>query len=374
MTTFNRRQWLKTAGITSSLSILSTIPTIAKNTEQNFILPKTRLNDLVRLSSNENPFGPSPKVREAMKQAFDRVCRYPGMDIPELVEMIAQKEKVYPENIVVTAGSTEGLKICGQVYGIQRGEILTADPVYKALISYAEQFGCYINRVPLNSKMEHDLEEMEKRLSQNTQLVFMCNPSNPSGTIVNAELYKSFCDRVSKRTLVFSDEAYYDYITTPKYPSMTQLVREGKNVIVSKTFSKVYGLAGIRIGYLIARPDIVERLIQKRMAGPNMLAIHAAKAALKDEEFYQFSIQKNQEAKKHLTETLDSLGLHYVPSHTNFVFFHAKRPIETVIAAMKKQGVKIGRPFPPLEDWCRISTGTMDQMKILRQGMEKVFA
>lgn len=372
MTNLNRRQWLKTAGITGGVSLFAGLPSLTlANASPAPVSPKT--DDIIRLSSNENPFGPSPKVREAMIKAFDVVCRYPFGYLPELSEMIAKKEGVSADHIVVTAGSTEGLKMCGLVFGVQRGEIIAADPVYKSLISYAEQFGCHINKVPHNDRMEHDLEEMEKRISQNTQLVFFCNPTNPCGTIVDAKKAEDFCNRVSEKTILFSDEAYYDYIAEPDYPSMTKLVKQGKNVIVSKTFSKVYGLAGIRIGYLVARPDLAQRIREKRMAGPNMLAIHAAKAALKDTEFYQFSLNENLKARKHLYQTLDELNLAYVPSHTNFVFFHAKRPIQKVISGMLEYGVRVGRPFPPLTDWCRVSTGRMEDMELLRAGMRKVF-
>ncbi len=373
MTNLNRRQWLKTAGITGGVSLFAGLPALtAANASPLTSSPK--VDEIIRLSSNENPFGPSKKVRQAMIDAFDLACRYPYGYIPDLAKMIADKEGVSADHIVVTAGSTEGLKICGQVFGIQRGEIIAADPVYKSLISYAEQFGCYINRVPLNDKMEHDLEEMEKRISSDTQLVFFCNPSNPSGTLIDAKQAEDFCERVSDKTMLFSDEAYCDYIAEPDYPSMTKLVKKGKNVIVSKTFSKVYGLAGIRIGYLIARPDIVKRLLQKRMAGPNVLAIQAAKEALRDKEFYEFSLDQNLKARNHLYETLDELKLRYVPSHTNFVFFHAKKPVQEVIQAMVKEGVRVGRPFPPLTDWCRVSTGRMEDMELLRAGMRKVFA
>ncbi len=372
MTALNRRQWLKTTGAASALSLLGGFQSLA-NTTNSLSDDPSELEEIVRLSSNENPYGPSEQVREAMIRAFDKACRYPHMDYMSIVKMIAKKDGVEPENVVVTAGSWEGLKMTGLIYGIQRGEIIAADPVYKSLLTYAEHFGAYINRVPLNDKMEHDLEEMERRISQNTSLVFLCNPSNPSGTLLEANKFKDFCRTVSDKTLVFSDEAYFDYITVPNYPSMIELVKEGKNVIVSRTFSKVYGLAGIRIGYLVARPDIISRLIPKRMAGPNMLAIHAAKAALKDKAFYQFSLKKNEEAKNIIYETLDDLNLEYAPSHTNFVFFKTGRPIQAVQIDLKNTGVQVGRPFPPLTDWCRVSTGTIEQVEKLARGLREVF-
>lgn len=153
---------------------------------------------------------------------------------------------------------------------------------------------------------------------------------------------------------------------------MVELVKENMNVIVSKTFSKVYGMAGLRIGYLVARPDIAARLQKNIMAMTNVLAIEAAKEALKDDDFYKFSVAKNMEAKTMIYKTLNDLGLEYVASHTNFVFFKSGRHINELIPEMEKENVLIGRPFPPFFDWARISTGTMDDMKLFDQALRKV--
>src|SRR5690606_2268023 len=151
-----------------------------------------------------------------------------------------------------------------------------AEPTYLSLLNYAEEMGGHIHMVPVDDQMGHDLEEMEKRITSKTGLVFVCNPNNPTGTLLPADKMRDFCESISHRTMVFADEAYFDYITEPDYPSMVELVKEGANVIVSRTFSKVYGLAGIRIGYLIARPDIISRLSQATMAGLSVTAAFAA--------------------------------------------------------------------------------------------------
>jgi histidinol-phosphate aminotransferase len=153
---------------------------------------------------------------------------------------------------------------------------------------------------------------------------------------------------------------------------MVELVKQGRNLIVSKTFSKVYGLAGLRVGYLIARPDIAGRLKKSVMANTNILAIAAAQEALKDDEFYKFSIIRNKEAKAHIYNTLDELKLEYIKSHTNFVFFKSGRPINGLIADMQNEGVIIGRPFPPFYNWARISTGTMEQVGQFGTALKKV--
>lgn len=316
----------------------------------------------VRLGSNENPYGPSQKVRQVMQENFDLSCRYPWAYNGTLRDMIAKKEGVTPDHIVLVAGSTEGLKITGITYAGPGEEIISGLPTFLSMMEYAKVWGADINWVPLDKEMNYDLQEIEKRVSAKTKLVFLCNPNNPTGKLLPAKDVMDFCNTVSQKTMVFSDEAYYDYIEDPNYPSMVELVKQGKNVIVSRTLSKVYGLAGIRIGYLVARPDIAQKLNERVVANTNIMAIEAGKAALQDQDFYNFSLQKNKEARKMIESTLDQLGLDYLPSQANFVFFHAKQDVKKLAENMLAKEVIIGRPFPPFDDWCRISTGTLEEV------------
>ncbi len=327
---------------------------------------------IAKLNFNENPYGPSAIVRSAVTNAFDSACRYPYLEIFDLVERIARKEGVTTKHIVLTGGSTEGLKAAGLTYVVDGGEIIAADPTFQALMTYAEHFGAYVHRVPVNEALEHNLEAMAARMNSKTRMVYLCNPNNPTGTIIEKNKLKDFCASVGKKTMVFSDEAYYDFITEADYPSMVELVKKDMNVIVSKTFSKVYGMAGMRIGYLVARPDIASRLKKSIMAMTNMLAIYGAKAALEDDDFYKFSIAKNWEAKQMLYKALDDLKLNYVPSHTNFVFFESGRPIKTLQKQMLDEKVAIGRPFPPFNNWARISTGKIEDVKLFGTALKKV--
>jgi histidinol-phosphate aminotransferase len=217
------------------------------------------------------------------------------------------------------------------------------------------------------------LDAIEKQISSKTKLVFLCNPNNPTGTLVSAQKLVDFCEVASKKTIVFSDEAYYDFIEEPNYPSMVDAVKRGDNVIVSKTFSKVYGMAGLRVGYLIAKPEIAQQIRQNVVAMSNVLAVEAAKEALKDEAFYNFSLKKNKEAKQRIYKLLDHLKLDYVISHTNFIFFHSRRDIRALGPEMLEKGVRIGRPFPPFYDWCRISTGTSEEVDLFIKGMLEIY-
>ncbi|WP_411030574.1 pyridoxal phosphate-dependent aminotransferase [Spongiimicrobium sp. 3-5] len=368
MKNIDRRQWLKTAGLSGGFMLFGGLNAVAMEATPSAIQPYR----VAQLNSNENPFGPSKKVRAAITNTFDEACRYPFRALTGLVEMIAEKEGVTKDCVVVTGGSTEGLKAAGLTYGIGGGELIAADPTFQAMLRYAENLGAYVHRVPLNDEMEHDLETMAKRVTSKTRLIFICNPNNPTGTLLNKDKLLSFCKAIDDKAVVFSDEAYYDFITEPDYPSMVQLVKAGRNVIVSKTFSKVFGLAGMRIGYLIARPDIARRLRANVMANSNILAIEAAKEALRDNDFYKFSILKNVEAKNYLYQTFNDMGLPYIKSHTNFVFFKTGRPIQELNAAMRKENVWIGRPFPPLYNWARISTGRMEDMQLFGAALKKV--
>lgn len=368
----SRRAWLKKVALGSGLTLMGAPALQAMYNEP--VLRRESLQNIAKLNSNENPYGPSPKVRKAITNAFDKACRYPSFVFRPLLEKIAATEGVSTDHIVVTGGSTEGLKAVGLTYGLHGGELIAADPTFQSMLTYAENMGAYVHRVPVDLKMQHDLSAMENRINSNTRLLFLCNPNNPTGTLIPKQELLSFCERVSKKTTIFSDEAYYDFITDGDYPSMVDMVKAERNVIVSKTFSKVYGLAGLRIGYLVARPDIAKRIRKNIMAMTNVLAIAAALEALKDDDFYTYSIAKNEAAKTNIYTTLDDLGLDYIPSHTNFVFFRSGRSIAELIPAMAKENVLIGRPFPPFDEWARISTGTPTDMERFDVALKKVFS
>lgn len=372
MTGISRRNWLKSASLGSGLALLGgagIVPSLSAEEIRKYN-PRP-LAGPIRLGSNENPYGPSEKMRQAMVAAFDNGCRYPWGYNASLVKMIAEKEGVPEDHIVLVAGSTEGLKVTGITFA-QGGEIISCAPTFLSMMEYAELWGTDINWVPLNKDLDFDLDEIEKRVSHETRLVFLCNPNNPTGKLLPADKVMDFCETVSKRAVVFSDEAYYDYITEPNYPSMVELVKKGHDVIVSRTLSKVYGLAGIRMGYLIARPALAQKLKDRVVANTNIMAIEAGKAALADKEFYQFSLQKNAEAKALLTQTLDELKLPYLESHANFVFFQSGKDVAELGKTMAQKGFIIGRPFPPLNDWCRISTGTIEEVTLYNQAIKEV--
>ncbi len=368
MKTTDRRHWLKTMSLTGGFALLGGLDALALSAPaKNY-----KTGDIAKLNSNENPYGPSKLVRQTITDSFDKACRYPFGVLKDLVHLLAEKEGVTKDHIVVTGGSTEGLKAVGLTYGLKDGELIAADPTFQSMLRYAEHYGATVHRVHVDAHMNHDLDAMAAKVNDKTSLIFICNPNNPTGTLIEKNKLRDFCLAMESKAMIFSDEAYYDFITEPDYPSMVELVKEERNLIVSKTFSKVFGMAGLRIGYLVARPDIATRLKASVMAMTNTLAIEAAKTALIDDDFYKFSLMKNIECKKIIYTTLDDLGLEYVPSHSNFVFFKSGRHINDLSMAMAKENVLIGRPFPPFYNWARISTGTIEQVEQFGTALKKV--
>tara|TARA_B100000575_G_scaffold223629_1_gene184095 strand:- start:14995 stop:16125 length:1131 start_codon:yes stop_codon:yes gene_type:complete len=362
----SRREWFKSSIGLGGLMITPSILTAEEIKKYN---PRP-FSDVVKLSSNENPYGPSERVRNAIIDSFVDACRYPYEYILELQKILAKKHNVSPESIVITGGSNEALRVTGLAVADQGGKIIAGQPTYLALMKYAEAWGAKIDWVPVDSNKGYDLGEIEKRVNSKTKMVFIANPNNPTGTLLDKTSLSKFCERVVDKTLVFCDEAYYDYINEPNYPSMDYLVRENKDIIISRTFSKVYGMAGLRIGYLVLRRELADKLFgeyspygrNKIMAQTNVLAVAAAIEALKDRDFYAFSLKKANAEKDKIYKLLEHLELNYVKSSTNFVFFESKKHIETLSKEMLNMGVRVGRPFPPFYNWCRVSTGTSQEV------------
>tara|TARA_A100000164_G_scaffold152658_1_gene135550 strand:- start:445 stop:1575 length:1131 start_codon:yes stop_codon:yes gene_type:complete len=369
----SRRNLIKLLGISgASIPLTGLINSKKINLNKN---PKESIP--IKLSSNENPYGPSKKVRDAITEAFDEVCRYPYSEpynrISQLEKKIAKREGVDPGMVLVTGGSNEGLRATGRLFGIEKKEIIACKPTYLALMTYAEEFDCKINWVPLDKELKYDLNEIKNRVSDKTSMIFVCNPNNPTGTMLDSKVLENFCLNISKKTCVFVDEAYYDYSINNGYPTMTKLVKKGHNIIVSRTFSKVYGLAGLRIGYLISNEERINQLKKCTMAGTNILASHAAINAYDDNEFFNYSLNKNKEGLSFLYSLFDELDLEYKKSYTNFVFFKSGHHINRVQDFMKKKNILVGRPFPPYYNWCRISTGKIEDLEKFSTALKEFY-
>lgn len=289
----------------------------------------------------------------------------------EMKDILAKWEGVTPDHISIAAGSGDLLCQAGVAFGVEGGRIVSAFPTFPLLMNYAQVFRATWDKVNLNERLEHDYQAIAARVTSDTKLVFVCNPNNPTGTLVDPGYVKQFCEEVSKKTTVYVDEAYLEFLDPKDQVSMIDLVRQGHNVIVSKTFSKIYGLAGLRIGYVVAKPELIAKMARYNMSiANNQPAIAAAKASLGDTAFMELVRRKNAEARTHLTTYLDKKGIRYGKSHTNFVFFEAKENAAQVLTKLEEQGIGIRLWDYDHRQWYRVSIGTMEEMNIFTKAFD----
>jgi histidinol-phosphate aminotransferase len=370
-TKINRRNWLKSGALMAAGLSLGTSKWNATEAHTDAVLSPLADRPVIkaRLSSNENPFGPSQKARKALMEAIDDSYMYPREYTQQFKSMIAKEEGVTEEHILLGAGSSELLMASALNYTLKSGagsSIISADPSYASLMRSASQYGSGWEKVALTKDYAHDLEAMEKKVSEKTSLVYICNPNNPTGTIVPAAKLASFCEVVAKKKPVFVDEAYIDYVDNPKKQSMMEAVRKGQNVIVARTFSKVHGFAGLRIGYVVALPETVKELSKYCTGGMNVCAtsVRAAIASYTDADHLSYAIKKNAESRDFLYKVLKDAGYEYIPSHTNFVLFPLQMEGKRFTEEMMKRGVSIRNWEFDNKQWCRVSLGTMEQMQL----------
>ena len=334
-------------------------------------------NGNIRLNANENPYGPSEKANEAIVQNMREGNRYPFQALSELRKIVAEKEGVDTDHIHLGAGSGSILCQAGVAFGLDSGEILSGFPTFTQMMDYAKVFNAKWDKVNLNDNLEFDYEAMAARVNPKTRLVFVCNPNNPTGTLVDPSIVSPFCQEISKKSLVYSDEAYLEFLEPEMQKKVTNvgLVKKGMNVVVSRTFSKIYGLAGLRIGYIVARPDLIKKISQYQMGIPiNQHAIAAAKASLGDTEFMHLSRTKNAAARAHLEGYLKQKGYHYGKSHTNFMFFPAPINGKAILSGMQQKKILMRIWDYQDREWCRVSIGTLDEMKQFTQAFDEVIS
>jgi histidinol-phosphate aminotransferase len=383
----NRRSWIKSTALLAGAAFFS--GTITKLAAMPKKFRQTVLNDRVadqvaalesppimkaRLLANENPFGPSAAAKKAMQQSLDTSYQYPFMHMKELTSKISAHEGIREENLLMDAGSSPLLLASAMFYGKNGAEILTGDPTYNSLPADAETLGAKWIKVPLTADYQFDLDAIEAKVNSNTGLVYICNPNNPTGTILDTAKLKAFCERVSKKVPVFVDEAYIDYLPDPKGASMASLVNSGSNIIVARTFSKLYGFAGMRCGYIIAQPETVKTLAKYVVGNMSISAptLAAAIAGYQEKEFLADALKKTLASKEYLYSVLKKEGYDYIPSSANFVMFPLKMEGSRFAKEMMNRGV--GVRFWKFNDkeWCRVSIGRMDEMEAFAEAFKQL--
>lgn len=324
---------------------------------------------------NENPYGPPPAAREAIAGTIQQTCRYlTPNDEDALIALLAGREGVAPQQIVTGTGSGELLRALGLMVGREGGEIVTADPTYDELVEYGRQTGGTIVTVPLDKNLRQDLDAMQKVVTEKTRLVYLCNPHNPSGTGLNAGRIASFIEAMPPQVIVVVDEAYIEFANGPGVRSLAPLLRTGANIVVLRTFSKLYGMAGLRFGYAIAPKALAEAFGPLRMTWANVFAAPAVRAALGDIDFAANTRRRIQASRLAITGELANLGLRYAEPQGNFVFFDTGMPHARFATQMKAEHVIVGRKFAPYDNWCRITVGTEPEVDWFLKSLRKVTA
>jgi histidinol-phosphate aminotransferase len=316
-----------------------------------------------RLSLNENAFGCSPHVAEAIQRSLVDLPRYTELDAQSLTAEIAAREGVHPQQIVLGAV----LPALGVHLGLQGGpggQFIYSQPGFTDLVLAAQQTGGTAVAIDLNERLENDLAAIRARVNTNTRAVFIVNPHNPSGTVTDNETLKSFVSEVARRTLVIVDEAYLEFTDEFAARTLVDRARAGENVVVFRTFDKMYGLAALQFGYAIAPAGLADTLHKQGLGAPhslNRLAVVAAGAALRDPAFVAETRRRTARERDRWHRALDDLKLRHTDSHANFVFFEPGLAHEKLAATFLKNGIDIGRAFPPLDHWARISIGLPEE-------------
>jgi len=380
MTNLSRRQILLGGGALAMAGMIPAIPRTPLTPRMKLMSSALaadipRPDYMIRLSANENPYGPSRVALKAIQANMHLLNRYSG-DTRELVKVVAGINGVTPENIVVGTGSGEILSVAGMMAASNKGSIVCADPTYQDLLRYAERSGAEIIRVPVNESLNADLDAMRAAVRNDTDMIYLVNPNNPIPSVLEKTAMRNFVLEMSKDRLVFVDEAYHEYVDNPDYESMMGLIAAGhKNIIVARTASKIHGLAGMRIGFGFAHPDLAEKMDGLKTGDNHVLAIEAAHASYLDDEFPKFVLRKNKESRAIVENMCEELGLRYVKSNANFTFIQTGMVNATYQERMREYGILTGRDFPPYHtSWSRISMSMPEEMEYYVQIHKRLFA
>ncbi len=327
-----------------------------------------------RLMWNENPYGPSKMAAEAFQKEVFNGNHYSWKSLGELTAKIAKMEGVKPEQVMMGPGSSDLLEKTALVFFQHGGNVVSADPSYMSLVAVAEAAGGSWKSVKLTSDYQHDLDAMEAEIDADTRLVYITNPNNPTATITDVEKMKDFCRRISKKVPVFIDEAYIELSDGGMANSMAPLVAENENILVSRTFSKIHGMAGLRIGYMIGKAETLEMINQITRGGMGITgpSIAAASASMDDAEFLTGCRTKLVDARKYFTDYLDSRNMNYMPSQTNFVIFPIEVAGDEFLSKVYEREMAV-RAFKFWDqDWCRVSMGKMEEMELFTTALNEI--
>jgi histidinol-phosphate aminotransferase len=374
--TITRRGFVKSMGIGAAAAL------IGARGREGFAAGAASVDDLI-LSSNENPLGPSKAVIDAVRTSLgaegDRAGRYPFVRLFQFAETIGKHHGLAQENVFIGCGSVQLLRTATDLFVSESRPLVQPTPTYEECRRQAGILGLPVKEVAVDASLGIDLDALASA-SKGAGLVFLCNPNNPTGTVHPAGAIRELIEEVlaqSPETTILVDEAYFEYVSLPSHESLIPLAAANPRVLVTRTFSKVYGMAGLRIGYAVGHPETIRKISawEGFELYTNLPALAGAEAALaQGPAFLEAERKRNDEVRRLTRSFFEGQGIPVTDSHTNFVFVKAGMSAEDFHAACKKEGLLVGRPFPPLTDWSRISFGTKEEMERAIEGFSRVLA
>lgn len=364
--TTDRRAWLKQGAM--ALAGLGLSPSLLAGYTKSLYFPP----NAILLNSNENAYGPSPLARKAIMEAYLTTNRYPDDAIALLRKKIAAHWNVSEENILLGAGSSELIGLACLHAVKTKGNIITAEPSYKVWNDQASAFGLDFIRTPLDAGRKTDLAKMLSAIDGNTRMIYICNPNNPVGTHCEIKDLSAFAEEAAKKTMVFIDEAYTEFA---ELDTLAPLAVKNKNIVVAKTYSKIYGLAGARVGYAISHPETIKTFSSYQPwpdANISMISAAAATASLDDTAFVNDCRQKISASREYCYTAFKQLSLEYILSHTNFILFNIDKIKGDFVKQLQDKNIYV--QFRPHfgGKWCRVSIGTTAEMEAFVRGLKEI--
>ncbi|MFX3646516.1 MAG: histidinol-phosphate transaminase [Paenibacillus sp.] len=332
------------------------------------------LEQVIKLASNENPYGSSPAALEAITREMSNISIYPDGSSVELTGVLAKHLGVERNNLIFGCGSDEIIALITRAFFLPGDETIMADQTFSVYKSNADIEGAVTIEVPLKDGT-HDLSAMLAQINDKTKAVWVCNPNNPTGTIISEQELTAFMDRVPAHVMVILDEAYYEFVTDEAYPQSVPLIERYPNLVILRTFSKIYGLASLRIGYGIARPEIIDLINRVREPfNTSRFGQVAATAALLDQDFVQECSKRNAMDRDFLQNEFTRLGLSYFPSQGNFIMVDLNMSSATAFQSLLKQGIIVRPGFNLYPTYIRVSVGTSEQNRAFVTALENTLA
>ena len=326
----------------------------------------------IRLMFNENPYGPSPKALAEVAKILPKTAYYPGAIEDDLMGLFMARHQLDREQVFLASGSNEGLQAAMMAFG-KHGKVISPALTYSDHLHYAEKLGVAVHRVPLRGDMAIDLEAMARAVDDSVSLVYLCNPNNPTGMAIDGDELRSFCREVGPKVPILIDEAYNELTDKPDYTSMVDLVRGGANILITRTFSKIFGMAGLRVGYGMGDPDIVSVVNDNVMAWRNGVGLYAAYYSYLDEDFIAFSRDKILQGREMVNATFRRHGIEPLPSQTNFVYADIQRDADVFKAKMAARNIKIRGIYEGYDTYSRVSMGRIEELEIFDRVFSEVY-